>query len=88
MRIKIKQLSKAEIQNKGITNWPIWTCDISEFDWEYTEQESCMLLEGEVEVTTTTEAVRFRTGDYVVFPKGLKCRWIVIQPVRKYYKFG
>jgi len=61
---------------------------VSEFDWKYTEQESCLLLEGEVEVTSDTEKVKFYAGDFVVFPKGLKCRWQVIQVVKKHYSFG
>ena len=31
---------------------------------------------------------RFGAGDWVVFPKGLACRWHVLNPVKKYYKFG
>lgn len=88
MKIKFIQLSESKINEKGITNWPIWSCGVSEFDWEYTEQESCLLLEGEVEVTTDTETVKFGAGDFVVFPEGLKCRWKVTQPVKKHYKFG
>lgn len=88
MQIQIKQLSETEIQQKEIKSWPIWTCGISEFDWEYSEQESCLLLEGQVEVTTDSETVRFSAGDFVVFPKGLQCKWNVIQAVKKHYKFG
>ena len=32
--------------------------------------------------------LKFSAGDFVVFPKGLKCRWRVIKPVRKHYTFG
>ena len=88
MSIIIKQLSKSEIDDNNINNWPIWTCDISEFDWEYTDKESCLLLEGEVEVTTDTGVFKFKAGDFVVFSRGLKCRWKVFQPVKKHYNFG
>ncbi|MBC8456102.1 cupin domain-containing protein [bacterium] len=86
MKIEIRKLTDQEIQN--IRNLPIWTCEISEFDWFYDEKESCFLLEGEVEVKTETGIVKFGAGDFVVFPKGLKCRWKVIKPVRKHYSFG
>ena len=76
------------MDDMGVLSWPIWTCDISEFDWEYDEQESCLLLEGEVEVKTDFEIVNFSAGDFVVFPRGLKCRWRVIKPVRKHYTFN
>ena len=86
--IEIKKLSDDEIASQNIQSWPIWSCKISEFDWEYSEQESCLLLEGDVEVESSFETVKFGVGDYVVFPRGLKCRWKVIKPVRKHYSFG
>ena len=88
MNIEITNLSEVEIVKQEIRSWPIWTCDVSEFDWEYDKQESCLLLEGEVEVKTEFETVSFSGGDYVVFPKGLKCLWKVIRPVRKHYSFS
>ena len=88
MNIQINKLTESEIAKKKILSWPIWTCDVSEFDWEYSEQESCLLLEGEVEVSGDFETVKFGVGDYVVFPKGLKCRWKVTRPVRKHYSFN
>ena len=86
--ITIHRPTNNEIEEKGIRSWPIWSCEISEFDWEYDAQESCLLLEGEVEVKTDFDTVHFSTGDYVVFPKGLKCRWKVTKPVRKHYSFS
>ena len=88
MNIKIEKLSDEEINNMGVLSWPIWTCDVSEFDWEYNNRESCLLLEGDVEVSSDWETVRFCAGDFVVFPSGLKCRWKVIKPVRKHYTFN
>ena len=88
MKISIHRPSEKEIIKKEIGSWPIWSCDISEFDWEYNDRESCYLLEGEVEVHSEFETVMFCAGDFVVFPKGLKCRWKVIKPVRKHYTFG
>ncbi len=88
MKIEISTISENEISKKGVFSWPIWSCEISEFDWEYDQQESCLLLEGEVEVKSNFEIVKFGVGDFVVFPKGLKCRWKVIKPVRKHYSFS
>ena len=88
MKIEIKNLTEEEIDQYNILSWPIWTCGISEFDWEYSDKESCYLLEGDVEVLTDIENVNFSAGDFVIFPKGLKCRWKVIKPVRKHYTFG
>ena len=88
MQITIHKPSDTEIEQKKIQSWPIWTCEISEFDWEYDQQESCLLLEGDVEVKSDFETVKFGGGDFVVFPKGLKCKWKVIKPVRKHYSFS
>ena len=88
MNIKIIKLSDKQRDDKNILSWPIWTCGVSEFDWEYDEQESCFLLEGEVEVKTDFETVSFSAGDFVVFPRGLKCQWRVLKPVRKHYTFN
>ena len=88
MHIEITNLTDAQIEEQNICSWPVWTCEISQFDWEYSDQETCLLLEGEVEVSSEYETVRFSAGDYVVFPKGLKCRWKVIKPVRKHYSFN
>ena len=88
MNIKIDKLTDEEVNNKGVLSWPIWECEVSEFDWEYDQQESCLLLEGAVEVKSDFETVKFGGGDFVVFPKGLKCKWKVIKPVRKHYSFS
>ena len=88
MNIQINKLTESEIAKKEIKSWPIWSCEVSEFDWEYSEQESCLLLEGEVEVSSAFETVKLCVGDYVVFPKGLKCHWKVTKPVRKHYSFN
>ena len=88
MNIIISQLTDKQIKGQGVLSWPIWSCDVSEFDWEYDQQESCLLLEGKVEVKSECETVRFSAGDFVVFPKGLKCRWKVTIPVKKHYTFN
>ena len=88
MNIVITKLSENEMIEMGVRSWPIWSCEISEFDWEYSDEESCLLLDGEVEVKSEFETVRFSAGDFVVFPKGLKCYWKVTSPVRKHYTFN
>ena len=88
MKIEITKLTEDDIIKQNIRSWPIWTCGVSEFDWEYSEKESCLLLEGDVEVISDFETINFSAGDYVIFPRGLKCRWNVIKPVRKHYRFS
>lgn len=87
MKIEVKkEIDEKELEK--IKKWPTWECDISEFDWFYDERESCYFIEGEVIVKTDTENVKIEKGDFVVFPKGLSCRWKVIKPVKKHYNFG
>ena len=86
--IKISQPAIKEMEAKGVLNWPIWECEVSEFPRKYTERESCYILKGEIEVTTDVETVSIQPGDFVVFPQGLNCRWNVKSPVRKHYNFG
>ena len=72
-------------------SWPIWTCEPSQFDWDYTQTETCLILEGAVEVSNrpeTAESVSFGPGDLVRFPVGLKCTWKVKEPVKKHYNFS
>ena len=88
MNINIIKLSESEIIEMSVRSWPIWSCEVSEFDWEYSDEESCLLLDGEVEVKSEFETVRFSAGDFVIFPRGLKCRWKVTSPVRKHYSFN
>ena len=86
--IIVRKPKQGELEQMGVKNWGIWTCDPSTFDWEYSDRETCYLLEGDVTVTTAKGEVSFGVGDVVVFPKGLKCVWIVKKAVRKHYQFG
>lgn len=86
-KIKIEKLSEEEIERRGIKNWGIWEKEVSEFDWEYTSEEHCYIIEGKVKVETPDGDVEINKGDYVVFPLGLKCKWKVLEPVKKYYDF-
>jgi uncharacterized cupin superfamily protein len=83
--IKVKKAGEAE--RKEMEANPIWECGVSEFDWHYDSEETCLLLEGAVEVSYDGGSVSFGTGDYVVFPKGLDCVWKVSKPVKKHYVF-
>lgn len=80
----------AEQENQNCKLWPIWSCDVSEFEWEYTQTEKCLIVEGQVEVKDNPPSgntVSFGPGDYVILPNGLKCFWNVTQAVKKHYDF-
>ena len=84
--VVVRKPSKEE--EKKCKTWPIWTCKPSEFDWAYTEKETCLILEGNVTVTDDTESVSFGPGDIVIFPIDLECTWKVKKAVKKHYNFG
>ena len=88
MKIEVQKLSDTEIEQRGIRQWPIWTKEKSTFDWYYDDREQCLFLEGDVIVKTDDGEVRVGKGDFVTFPRGLKCIWEVKEPVRKHYNFG
>ena len=78
------------IKNRTISDyktWPIWECAPSKFDWSYSNEEHCFIIEGEVVVKGPENTVKITSGDYVVFPKGLECNWEVIKPIKKHYTF-
>ena len=84
--IIVKKPSDAE--TKTCQSWPVWTAKPSTFEWEYTEKETCLIIEGQVIVTDGTDSVSFGEGDMVVFPEDLECTWQIKKTVRKYYNFG
>ncbi len=72
----------------GVSDWPIWTKEVSEFPWTYDAQETCYFLEGDVVVVPDGgEPVEMGKGDLVIFPKGMSCTWKVRGDVRKHYQF-
>jgi uncharacterized cupin superfamily protein len=86
MKPKVKKPSEEEKQEAEA--WPIWEKEESEFPWEYDVQETCLILEGKAVIQTPEGNVEFGAGDYVVFPKGLKCTWEIKKKIRKHYNFG
>ena len=86
MAIEVRKPSADE--EAQMNKCPIWEKEASTFAWHYDESETCLLIEGEVEVTTTDQTVNFGPGDLVIFPAHLDCTWKIIKAVRKHYRFG
>ena len=42
---------QSTINDLEIRQWSIWSCEPSTFPWSYDEQETCLLVEGDVTVT-------------------------------------
>jgi uncharacterized cupin superfamily protein len=87
--IHVEKPTEEKLEKLGVDSWPVWKKEVSVFQWEYDEKETCYLLEGEVEVSPVNgKPVKFGKGDLVIFSEGLKCTWNIIKPVKKHYKFG
>jgi len=87
MNPEIRKPTDAE--KKRAAAWPIWEKEASEFPWEYDDQETCLILQGQVTVVNEAgQSFNFQAGDWVVFPKGMKCTWKILKDVRKHYHFG
>ena len=85
MEILVSKPTDREIE--VMKSKPVWTCGVSEFDWYYDSEETCLIIEGEVTVKYGSNSVSFAAGDLVVFPQGLSCVWQVKKPVKKHYIF-
>lgn len=88
-KIIVEKPSANKLAALGVTRWPIWTKEVSEFPWSYSSQEVAYILEGEVTVIEKGgETVSFGAGDLVTFPSGLTCTWQVKKALRKHYQFS
>ena len=76
-----------DVERETFKGYPVWSCEPSEFPWTYSSTEQCLIIEGEVRVTTESGEVSFGSGDLVTFPAGLSCSWTVSKAVKKYYTF-
>lgn len=86
-KVIIEQLNENEINLRGIRNWPVWQKEISRFDWLYSGDEECLIIEGEVVVETSKGDFSIKKGDFVTFKNGLECIWDIKNPIKKYYNF-
>jgi uncharacterized cupin superfamily protein len=86
--IRVERPDGNRLAEEGINSWPIWEKEISEFPWEYDMEETCFILEGEAVITPEKgPSVTIKQGDLVTFPRGMKCRWRITEPIRKHYDF-
>ncbi|WP_199249861.1 cupin domain-containing protein [[Phormidium] sp. ETS-05] len=89
MEIKIERQPTPEtLQQLGVSGWPIWTKEVSEFPWTYDDAETCYFIEGDVIVTPDRGTpVTMGKGDLVTFPAGMSCTWNIRRAVKKHYTF-
>ena len=86
-KVIIEKLTPEEIEKRGIMSWPVWEKEVSRFDWEYSGDEECLILEGNVTIETDEGDYLINPGDFVTFKDGLKCIWDIKKNIRKHYNF-
>ena len=88
MGVKVEKLSQEALKKKGVFSWSVWEKDISRFNWQYDSVEECYFLKGRVALEMEGGGcVAFGEGDFVTFPRGLKCVWDIKEPVKQHYRF-
>jgi uncharacterized cupin superfamily protein len=87
LKITVEKPSKDKLRVLDVESWSNWECDPSVFQWEYTSDELSYILEGTVIVTAGDDKYKISAGDFVTFPKGLKCEWDVKEKLKKLYTF-
>jgi uncharacterized cupin superfamily protein len=81
--------SQSQLDEMGVSGWPIWEKEVSSFPWTYDMKEVCYILEGEVTVTPNGgEPIHIKAGDLVTFPNGMSCHWDISEDIRKHYQFS
>ena len=81
-------VSPAKLEVVGVYDWLTWKKEISTFEWQYDQQETCYIIKGAFTVTPEGgEPQNFKRGDLITFPEGLKCTWDITKAVEKYYDY-
>jgi uncharacterized cupin superfamily protein len=84
--MNVKKPTQEEIKEFELL--PTWEKEESIFEWEYDSTEQCLIIEGQAKVTDEEgNSIEFGQGDFVEFPKGLKCTWEIIKKIKKHYRF-
>jgi uncharacterized cupin superfamily protein len=80
--------TEEELTKLGVKKWGIWSSPKEDFDWEYDENETFYILEGDATIDAGDEKVRFGPGDLVTCKAPFKCKWLIHKQIKKHYKFG
>ncbi|KAK6937910.1 (S)-ureidoglycine aminohydrolase, cupin domain [Dillenia turbinata] len=82
-----KNPPQSKLNQFGVSTWKTYEGQPSKFPWLFDATETMYILEGKVKVTVEGHEGSFEIGggDLVVFPKGMKVTWDIIEPVKKHY---
>ena len=83
-----KAISTDELAKWNIESWSNWECEVSKFDWSYSDDETAYILSGSVIVEAYGKKYEINKGDLVHFPKGMACNWDIKEDIKKVYTFN
>src|SRR5689334_7771377 len=76
-----KLLAKSHDRTSSIM---VWECTAGRFNWHYSEDETVVVISGEVFITSEKgEERRLGQGDMGFFPAGSSCIWRVNNRIKK-----
>lgn len=77
--------NKVLARSQDRTSWiVVWECTAGRFNWHYNEDETVVVISGEVFITSEKgEERRLGQGDMGFFPAGSSCTWRVDDRVKK-----
>jgi uncharacterized cupin superfamily protein len=75
-----KMLVKSRDRTSSIA---VWECTAGRFNWHYSEDETVVVISGEVFITENGIERRLGQGDMAFFPGGSSCTWRVPERVKK-----
>ena len=76
-----KLLAKSHDRTSSIM---VWECTAGRFNWHYSEDETVVVISGEVFITSEKgEERRLGQGDMGFFPAGSSCTWRINDRVKK-----
>jgi uncharacterized cupin superfamily protein len=76
-----KLLAKSHDRTSSIM---VWECTAGRFNWHYSEDETVVIISGEVFITIEKgEETRLGQGDVGFFPAGSSCTWRINDRVKK-----
>jgi len=68
----------------GTSSIMVWECTAGRFNWHYSEDETVVIISGEVFIRSTKgEETRLGQGDVGFFPAGSSCTWRINDRVKK-----
>lgn len=90
----VEKATDAQIAELGVKSWPVWETEgTSKYKTGilsplkvYDCNELSYIISGRFTVTPEGgEPVNVEPGDFITFPDGFRCNWLVIEPVTKHW---